>query len=421
MEGRYLETMSDQLAADAFFGWLDYDEHEAQRMREVFGAFDDKETIDSLGLGVIRDSISDQLFPGVSTIQTRARYFLFVPWICQILEAERVAPTAFARRLRELEVALIESLRAVEGDSQGVIGYRARQRLTRLPSTVYWNGLRVFGIRLLDLSTANYRGFVARGGTAGLRVDRDDDGEPLSALRGMWDPGLPPPPTGFPFEPISLTLTTDESEYLAGKLAVSRPETMIAELARNLDVDRSVPLPWEVALPKPPERLSEVLVHGRRFSELMEGAQTLYNLLLARRSEREFDRDTAELQEYSTGALDEWASKITEEHTEFSSWLSGEEFWYAIERVARVPTPTKRFVLAWADLALSDPDSVPLSAAAESLITEREFRLKGKLARLSEPRALESWNGDPFSPGQMTFRWRNAQRILDDLDQHEGA
>ena len=37
-------------------------------MREVFAAFDDKETIDSLGLGVIRDSISDQLLPGVSTI-----------------------------------------------------------------------------------------------------------------------------------------------------------------------------------------------------------------------------------------------------------------------------------------------------------------------------------------------------------------
>ena len=35
----------------SFFGWLDYDERDAQRMREVFAAFDDKETIDSLGLG----------------------------------------------------------------------------------------------------------------------------------------------------------------------------------------------------------------------------------------------------------------------------------------------------------------------------------------------------------------------------------
>ena len=74
--------------SSSVFAWLDYDEREAQRMREVLSAFDDKETIDSLGLGVIRDSISDQLFPGISTIQTRARYFLFIPWICQMLESD---------------------------------------------------------------------------------------------------------------------------------------------------------------------------------------------------------------------------------------------------------------------------------------------------------------------------------------------
>jgi hypothetical protein len=90
--------------AQPFLGWLDYDERDAQRMREVFAAFDDKDTIDSLGLGVIRDSISDQLFPGISTIQTRARYFLVVPWVCQILEAEHVPPNRFTARLREPEV-----------------------------------------------------------------------------------------------------------------------------------------------------------------------------------------------------------------------------------------------------------------------------------------------------------------------------
>jgi hypothetical protein len=141
----------------SLFGWLDYDERDAQRMREVFAAFDDKETIDSLGFGVIRDSMSDQLFPGISTIQTRARYFFFVPWICQVLEAEAVPPGRFNARLREFEVALIESLREVEGSNQGVIGYRARKRLTRLPSTVYWSGLQAFGIRQLSLTLAEYR------------------------------------------------------------------------------------------------------------------------------------------------------------------------------------------------------------------------------------------------------------------------
>lgn len=41
---------SADATSQSFFGWLDYDERDAQRMREVFAAFDDKDTIDSLAL-----------------------------------------------------------------------------------------------------------------------------------------------------------------------------------------------------------------------------------------------------------------------------------------------------------------------------------------------------------------------------------
>ena len=48
--------------------------------------FEEKESRDELGLGPIRDSITDHLLPGTSTIQTRVRYMLFVPWIYMMLE-----------------------------------------------------------------------------------------------------------------------------------------------------------------------------------------------------------------------------------------------------------------------------------------------------------------------------------------------
>lgn len=410
---------SADTTSQPFFGWLDYDERDAQRMREVFAAFDDKDTIDSLGLGVIRDSISDQLFPGISTIQTRARYFVFVPWVCQILEAEQVPPGQFTARLRALEVALIESLRQVEGPSQGVIGYRARKRLSRLPSSVYWNGLGTFGIRRLDLSTAEYRSFVARFGRNRVSVQVDDDGEPIGGPPPMWDRALPPAPDAFPEQPISLRLTEDEADYLAGRFMTARPESMIAELARDLTVDRSAPMPWEVPMSGVPSRLAEVLRHARNFSELMEGAQALYNLLLARRAEQELGQDRQELIEDLTGELDGWVETITERREQLRAWVASEEFWFMIERVIKVPAPTRRFVLAWAEVALDRPEAIPDDAAAARLVTERERRLKGKLARLSEPRALENWNGDPFSVGQMTFRWANARQILDDLADYE--
>lgn len=42
--------------------------------------FEEPGTRDELGIGPVRDAFSEQLFPGTSVIQTRARYFLFVPW-----------------------------------------------------------------------------------------------------------------------------------------------------------------------------------------------------------------------------------------------------------------------------------------------------------------------------------------------------
>ena len=43
--------------------------------------FSQRESRDELGLGQIRDALSDTLFPGTSFLLTRARYLLFVPWL----------------------------------------------------------------------------------------------------------------------------------------------------------------------------------------------------------------------------------------------------------------------------------------------------------------------------------------------------
>jgi len=53
--------------------WLDYSEQERRQAMEVIDLFREEETRDELGLGTIRDAFADLLFPGTSTIQTRAR------------------------------------------------------------------------------------------------------------------------------------------------------------------------------------------------------------------------------------------------------------------------------------------------------------------------------------------------------------
>src|SRR5690348_5322597 len=105
----------------SIFTWLDYSEHERRKMLDVVKLFSERDTRDELGVGSVRDAFADLFFPGTSTIQTRARYFLFVPWIYQELERRRAEPGKIADRARRQETALIMAL-LQSGETEGVIG-----------------------------------------------------------------------------------------------------------------------------------------------------------------------------------------------------------------------------------------------------------------------------------------------------------
>ena len=64
-------------------------------------SLEEPDTLDVLGLGAVRDAFSDMLSPGTSTVQTRLRYFIFLPWIFKRLEDQRVPAADFARTLRD--------------------------------------------------------------------------------------------------------------------------------------------------------------------------------------------------------------------------------------------------------------------------------------------------------------------------------
>ena len=120
--------------------WIDFDEAERQRAQRIMALFQERETRDELGLGAIRDSIADHLFPGTSTIQTRLRYMLFIPWLYRALEKRQVPEAQLRAEARDAEIRLADALRR-GGESNGIIGRDAGPRLQRLPSSVYWAGL----------------------------------------------------------------------------------------------------------------------------------------------------------------------------------------------------------------------------------------------------------------------------------------
>ena len=70
------------------------------------------------------------LLPATSTIQTRAGYLLFVPWIYQELERRRTAPADIERLARRDEFRLIHALEN-GGETDGIIGTLAQTEASR--------------------------------------------------------------------------------------------------------------------------------------------------------------------------------------------------------------------------------------------------------------------------------------------------
>jgi len=213
--------------------WIDHDPTARDRALRILSLFKEKDSRDELGLGAIRDSFADALFPGTSTIQTRLRYMFFVPWVYTELEKKRSLPPAFAAKARQMEMALVDPLLA-NSDHAGVFGRVAGRSLKRLPSSVYWNGLGVWGIRQIACSQDEYHRHVdevyRRRDTSRGRYEKDDFPESEAQI---WHPRLPEPPNGFPnaIEDLSFGLEPDEASFiLQSDISEVDPKLLIERL-----------------------------------------------------------------------------------------------------------------------------------------------------------------------------------------------
>ena len=391
----------------AALAWLDYSERDRRRALNVVDLLREPSTVDELGLGAVRDAFADLLVPGTSTIQTRARYFLFVPWQYAELERLRVPSHQAAARGRRAEIELIDAL-SDSGERQGVIGIQARRTLKRLPSSVYWSGLLAWGIRRFRGSQPQYYESLD-GFYSARRALVDDDRNPVSGVPpANWNPGLPRAPRGFP-KGATFDLTAAEAGFLRERILFSHRDSLLAFLVGECE-RAEVTFAWEHPQHgRFREPFREQLAHARLFSEGMHGAQLLYNLLLAEATGNDEWTDSF------SAAMAGWAALVSRRAAAFAGW-DRRRFWsIAAEGGARVTRRTREFTDSWLDLVLgAGPTAIADLEDARQLIRQREHKLKGHRARLRNRQALLLWRGDAGSR-QMDFRWAVAQSIANDI------
>lgn len=383
-------------------GWVDFDEAERDRAQRLMQLFTEQDTRDELGLGAIRDSISDHLFPGTSTIQTRLRYMLFIPWIFSGLQGSGDAK-AVTERARADQIRLRDALVAGTQET-GIIGVNAGPKLKRLPASVYWSGLANWEIRQFPGSIEAYMVAAPKMKASG-RDHPDDDHGAGAGSAPAWHPALPPAPTDF-MKTTDFSLSDDESAFIVDRLMGSNPTSLLAFLAGRgdrSDADQIWTHPNVIDFPEPARRLVH---HAEIFSDAMHGASLLYNLMLSelRRNDdwvARYERQLATWRQSFDGArLRRW---------------SLDDFWAESRHSAhQVLEPTRRFVAEWIDLLRATGGLARDRPKAEAAVTARERRLKRNQSRFANKSARERWQGssDAYRP---QFRWPQAKRHLRDL------
>jgi hypothetical protein len=172
-----------------------------------------------------------------------------------------------------------------------------------------------------------------------------------------------------------------------------------------------VAFPWEHPhFATFPAHIREQLTHGQNFSEIIQGAAFLYNLLLAEKSQwSDAIDDYHEL-------LNRWDNMISNRHTALATWDLNRMWELLLSGGARVAFSTRTFVNNWVTLVrgLDNPATIVENKHAQDLIRQREQAIKGQKARLHNQRALELWQG-ASGVAPLDYRWSTAQRIIRDI------
>ncbi|GJH14285.1 hypothetical protein CBA19CS11_35625 [Caballeronia novacaledonica] len=393
--------------------WLDHDAAAAQRSLQLLSLFNEPDARDELGIGGIRDSIADQLFPGTSTIQTRLRYVFFVPWLMEQLEARSIRASGFREAARKAEVGLLRALLDnTPPNEPGVIGREAGEALKRLPSSVYWAALGSWGLRRAHVSQQRYYALAdRREAQRTTRRIRDDDDAHDGDHSGLtWDRKLVQlRPEGFPAN-ADLILTHGEAALLLDRWTRHHGRSLLTWIAQDLAKGGALPDIDQIWLhPRKsrfPEDIRLLIDDAQRLHVLIRGAALLYNLELARLSQSE--------------------TIASERGEELSRWAKDElpicrdwdlaAFWRRVLDKGHTITPaTQWFVRDWLALALRDQQGIGASAECRQLIRDREVSLKrkGNRSRFENRAARNQWSGKAgLMP--LSYRWPVARDFLNE-------
>ena len=396
--------------ASGAMGWIDFSSDDRDRVRLALRKLSEPGTLDELGIGVMRDAFADCLFPGLSTIQTRAKYLVTVPRILrdfmllQPAEKRRLTPSRYLRDQEDVVAATLTT-RHQEEKENGIIGttkVEGGEGVARRPSSIYWGALRTWGIVDTTASLTQFLGQLAspEQKLGSQQEDEPDDADGdlafsrirLDKLDGNW------------LDQLVIHLTASEARFLHERFLQGPVDSLPTQLLQQGLLEEALEdhlgsfsqlAAWGGRKLELSPVTRKSLLMAEEFSQLIHGAHIRFNCILSRKGHApeevllEWERLWAR-----------WSGQRQVAPDQVDCWL--------LHTQAKLRSGTVRFLHLWSQ-ALREGQPVEY---LDDLVSRQADENKG--ARSLIHKALPppyKWVGMSV----LDFRWAQVRVILGDL------
>lgn len=399
----------------AELGWIDFSPAHRRRVGAILQALGEQGMVDELGIGIVRDALADEMLPGISTIQTRAKYFFLVPYLLydyQLLSAVKRAkhsPEEFMEK-RENEVMWDLGDKYEHKENTGVIGITKQrgQKIVRRPSAVYWNGLGFYGfIRNGGLGVDTFLQ-QCRFSSESLRADVDGDDTPKDLVdaehENVFKLHLAYDKTWK--DSLTMDLKPEEAKQLADRMRQYGENMLVGELITNqklreLFISTGSFSDFARAAQKleTHQAIKQILIIAHDFSELMCGAHIAYNCQV---QAIKFKKP------HYKSNWENWAKSLKTTMLDYDGFTPEKIFSHA----PNIRVHTRRFVADWWNYIKSEKLD---TSRRDALIAAQERRNKKGRARIYGKRIDDVHEEKWIGLGHLEYRKPQAARILKDI------
>ena len=396
-------------------GWIDYSRQERDTIKELLKILGEPSSVDELGVGIVRDSISDLLYPGTSVLHTRAKYYILIPELFKKAMKSGLTSMGEVRKLIDADQDKIARAlrRAIDEETgtkaSGIIGGRSDRAVKMKPARIYWNALRRTEMLChpdwsFDDACASVANYNRKNQNTSIKYETDEDGGDAedAVLSGfsLFNTPCKQNIDDYIANP-TLHLTRDEAMYLMEqfKRPLIMKNTLIEYCLKNkLSYVETAFSDIEIQS-NMPTVLSYNIELAKEFADFIYGAYIVYNLLFF---ENGGENASEEQKQYLVNEYSEWRQQTCgiPHREEILKLVRNHEYYKAA---------LNKFLFDFEKAVMANNSDV-CSDEEKRLIRDRErFCKKGK-AKIGG-----NYPYQPIQSSPMNYRHSTGQIIIEDI------